>query len=129
MGYLSDAAKTRETFDRGFWLLSGDLGIMEDGFLTIKGRIKDVIITSGGKNIAPHPIEERIKVSRKQQSGWNCVASPGRAGRRGEQLRGGGGQAEAPCLPAHPPLCPGPRHWGAHPAAGGCSLGGERLII
>ena len=66
MGYLSDAAKTRETFDRGFWLLSGDLGIMEDGFLTIKGRIKDVIITSGGKNIAPHPIEERIKVSRKQ---------------------------------------------------------------
>ena len=61
MGYLSDPTKTRETFDRGFWLLSGDMATMEEGFVTIKGRIKDIIITSGGKNIAPHPIEERIK--------------------------------------------------------------------
>lgn len=61
MGYLSDPAKTRETFDRGFWLLSGDMATIEDGFVSIKGRIKDVIITSGGKNIAPYPIEERIK--------------------------------------------------------------------
>lgn len=61
MGYLGDPTKTRETFDRGFWLLSGDMATMEDGFVTIKGRIKDIIITSGGKNIAPHPIEERIK--------------------------------------------------------------------
>ena len=61
MGYLSDPTKTRETFDRGFWLLSGDMATMEDGFVTIRGRIKDIIITSGGKNIAPHPIEERIK--------------------------------------------------------------------
>ena len=61
MGYLGDATKTRETFDRGFWLLSGDMATIEDGFVTIKGRIKDVIITSGGKNIAPYPIEEKIK--------------------------------------------------------------------
>jgi len=61
MGYLSDPTKTRETFDRGFWLLSGDMATMEEGFVTIKGRIKDIIITSGGKNIAPFPIEERIK--------------------------------------------------------------------
>merc|ERR1712032_1530417 len=61
MGYLGDAPKTRETFDRGFWLLSGDMATIEDGFVTIKGRIKDVIITSGGKNIAPYPIEDKIK--------------------------------------------------------------------
>ena len=61
MGYLGDAPKTRETFDRGFWLLSGDMATIDDGFVTIKGRIKDVIITSGGKNIAPYPIEEKIK--------------------------------------------------------------------
>jgi len=61
MGYLEDPAKTRETFDRSSWLLTGDMASMEDGFISIKGRIKDVIITSGGKNIAPHPIEDRIK--------------------------------------------------------------------
>jgi len=62
MGYLSDSAKTRETFDRGFWMLTGDMGTIDDkGFITIKGRIKDIIITSGGKNIAPYPIEEKIK--------------------------------------------------------------------
>jgi len=61
MGYLGEPGKTRETFDRGFWLLSGDMATIENGFVTIKGRIKDVIITSGGKNIAPYPIEDRIK--------------------------------------------------------------------
>lgn len=61
MGYLRDATRTRETFDRGFWLLTGDMATIEDGFITIKGRIKDVIITSGGKNIAPYPLEKKIK--------------------------------------------------------------------
>ena len=62
MGYLGDSTKTRETFDRGFWLLTGDMATMDsEGFITIKGRIKDIIITSGGKNIAPYPIEEKIK--------------------------------------------------------------------
>jgi len=61
MGYLGEPGKTRETFDRGFWLLSGDMATVDNGFVTIKGRIKDVIITSGGKNIAPYPIEDRIK--------------------------------------------------------------------
>eukprot|EP00088_Acartia_fossae_P070043 TRINITY_DN9282_c0_g3_i1.p1 TRINITY_DN9282_c0_g3~~TRINITY_DN9282_c0_g3_i1.p1 ORF type:complete len:722 (-),score=191.14 TRINITY_DN9282_c0_g3_i1:615-2780(-) len=62
MGYLSDSTKTRETFDRGFWLLTGDMATIDDqGFVTIKGRIKDIIITSGGKNIAPYPIEEKVK--------------------------------------------------------------------
>ena len=72
MGYLGDPTKTRETFDRGFWLLSGDMASIEDGFVTIKGRIKDVIITSGGKNIAPYPIEERIKAELSEFVS-NCV--------------------------------------------------------
>lgn len=61
MGYLGEPGKTRETFDRGFWLRTGDMATIENGFVTIRGRIKDVIITSGGKNIAPYPIEDRIK--------------------------------------------------------------------
>jgi len=61
MGYLGEPGKTRETFDRGFWLLTGDMATIDNGFVTIRGRIKDVIITSGGKNIAPYPIEDRIK--------------------------------------------------------------------
>ena len=38
MGYLGDATKTRETFDRGFWLLSGDMATIDQGFVTIKGE-------------------------------------------------------------------------------------------
>jgi len=72
MGYLTEPTKTRETFDRGFWLLTGDMATIDDGFVTIKGRIKDVIITSGGKNIAPYPIEDRIK-SELADFVSNCV--------------------------------------------------------
>ena len=45
---------------------------IDDGFVTIRGRIKDVIITSGGKNIAPYPIEDRIK-SELADFVSNCV--------------------------------------------------------
>jgi len=51
MGYYKDAAATTDTLVDG-WLHSGDLGRFdEDGFLTIVGRKKDIIITSGGKNM------------------------------------------------------------------------------
>ena len=40
MGYLGEPDKTRETFDRAFWLLTGDMATIEDGFVTIRGRIK-----------------------------------------------------------------------------------------
>ncbi|GFG35279.1 hypothetical protein Cfor_01340, partial [Coptotermes formosanus] len=62
MGYLDDPEKTSEALDEEGWLHSGDIGkIDEDGFLYITGRIKELIITAGGENIAPVLIEEEVK--------------------------------------------------------------------
>lgn len=61
MGYYKDQAATQDTLVDG-WLHSGDLGRFdEDGYLTIVGRKKDIIITSGGKNIAPRNLEAALK--------------------------------------------------------------------
>ena len=61
-GYLDDAEATRAALDDG-WLRTGDLGTLEDGVLTIVGRSKDVVITSGGHRAASRAIEVRIEAS------------------------------------------------------------------
>lgn len=62
MGYLSAPDKTQEAIDEDGWLHSGDLGKHDEGgFLFITGRIKELIITAGGENVPPVPIEDAVK--------------------------------------------------------------------
>ncbi|KAM4576478.1 long-chain-fatty-acid--CoA ligase ACSBG2-like [Odontesthes bonariensis] len=62
MGYLNMPDKTTEALDKQGWLHSGDLGRHdEQDFLYITGRIKELIITAGGENVAPVPIEDAVK--------------------------------------------------------------------
>ncbi len=64
MGYLNQPEKTAETIDAEGWLHSGDVGSVDaDGFFKISDRLKDIIITAGGKNITPSEIENQLKFS------------------------------------------------------------------
>lgn len=64
MGYLNQPEKTAETIDQRGWLHTGDVGAIDDeGFVKITDRMKDIIITSGGKNITPSEIENQLKFS------------------------------------------------------------------
>jgi long-chain acyl-CoA synthetase len=63
-GYWNNPEKTRDTFTDDGWLLTGDVGEWVDGtHVRIVDRMKDVIITSGGKNVSPSEIENSLKVS------------------------------------------------------------------
>ena len=63
LGYYKNEEATKETIDQDGWLYTGDVGEYDGKFLKIIDRKKDIIITSGGKNVSPSEIENNLKTS------------------------------------------------------------------
>lgn len=76
-GYWKMPDETRESFTEDGYFKTGDIGFIdEDGFLTITDRKKELFVTSGGKNIAPHPIE--VALTQRPYIEQACLVGDGR---------------------------------------------------
>ena len=69
LGYYNNPEATAEVFQDG-WLKTGDIGHIDEGFVFITDRKKEIIITAGGKNIAPQPIENELKMDKYVSSAF-----------------------------------------------------------
>jgi long-chain acyl-CoA synthetase len=63
-GYFKDEAATRSVLGEDGWLRTGDVARIEDGFISITDRKKDIIVTAGGKNVSPQNLESELKNAR-----------------------------------------------------------------
>ena len=75
-GYLDDPVMTAAVLDDDGWFHSGDIGVLEDGYLRIVDRKKELIITAGGKNISPANLEAALKAG--QLIGQACAIGDAR---------------------------------------------------
>ncbi len=103
-GYYKKDQETREAFEGG-WFRTGDIGRFdEEGFLVITDRKKDILVTAGGKNVAPQPIENLLKTNPYIQRRRRGRAVPGGAPRRNGGRRGPGRGPAPPPTPRRPRL-------------------------
>ena len=75
-GYWQDEAATAEVLERDGWFHTGDLGEIDDeGFVRITGRKKEILVTAGGKNVAPAVLEDRLRAHPWSTSAWSSATA------------------------------------------------------